>query len=157
MQYFEGLTREDEIKSRYKELAKKHHPDLGGCAEIMKAINAQYDQVITGAYQRAGKSITEIDELLKKDEALRNQVNAVLALEDVFIEICGSWIWLTGDTRRHKEKLKELKFCWSSPKLAWYWRSADKRSYNRTPLSLDEIRYKHGAHAIHRKGPILVG
>ncbi len=30
MKYFEALTEECEIKARYKELAKAHHPDKGG-------------------------------------------------------------------------------------------------------------------------------
>lgn len=60
MKYFLGLTQELEIKARYKELAKKHHPDLGGCAEIMKEVNAQYEKCMEGMYQHAGKSITEI-------------------------------------------------------------------------------------------------
>lgn len=145
MKYFENLTDENTIKARYKELAKAHHPDLGGCVEIMKVINAQYELVITGAYQTAGKSITEIDELLKDDLLLREKLNLILALEGLEIEICGKWLWVTGDTKTHKEKLKELKFFWSKLKTAWYWRDKDQRSFNRIPCSLDDIRYKYGS------------
>jgi len=144
MQYFEGLTNEEEIKARYKELAKKYHPDLGGDLEVMKVVNAQYEQVITGMYQRAGKSITEIDELLAKDSVMREKLRDIILLNDLMIELCGNWLWVTGNTKDHKEKLKEAKFRWSPNKGAWYWRAEGKRSWNRKPMGLDEIRYKHG-------------
>lgn len=148
MFYFEGLIEENEIKARYKELAKKYHPDLGGDLEVMKDINNQYEKVITGVYQRAGKSITEIDELLVKDAEIRAKMNAILLCEGLNIELCGSWIWVTGETKIYKDKLKEALFRWSPNKLAWYWREEGKRSYSRKNMCLDEIRYKHGSVAL---------
>jgi hypothetical protein len=151
--YFQGLTSEQDIKARYKSLAKEHHPDLGGCLETMKIINAQYDKVLTGAYQSQGKSITEIDELLEKDTAIRNQVIKVIHLEGLIVEICGSWIWITGDTKRHKDALKTAKFLWSPKKLCWYWRSEAKKGwfYRGNTYDLEAIRYKHGSINIPRR------
>ncbi len=151
MEYFTGLTIETEIKIRYKELAKAHHPDLGGCAEIMKEINNQYEKCISGMYQKAGKSITEIDELLAKDTLLRDKLNAIIALEGLMIEICGCWLWVTGETKIHKDILKACKFFWSNTKTAWYWRSEDKRTFSRGGKSLDEIRASHGSISIQNK------
>lgn len=42
MNYFKGCNTEDERKKRYKELCKKHHPDLGGDAEVFKEVGRQY-------------------------------------------------------------------------------------------------------------------
>ena len=148
MRYFEGLLNETEIKARYKELAKQHHPDLGGCADIMKAVNSQYEKVLTGQYQREGKSITEIDELFKSDIELRKKLNEILAIEGLEVELCGSWIWITGKTQENKELLKQCKFLWARKKKAWYWREEGNKSYNRKALSLEEIRYKHGSEAL---------
>ncbi|VVB80757.1 Uncharacterised protein [uncultured archaeon] len=146
MKYFEGLTDESSIKNRYKQLAKAHHPDLGGCVETMKIINSQYESVLSGIYQRAGKSITEIDDLFKEDIAMRQKLNAILLLDDLIIEICGNWLWITGETRKHKDILKSSGFYWASKKEAWYYRSEQFKSYgNRRLQSLDEIRYKHGS------------
>lgn len=148
MNYFEGLTEESAIKARYKELAKLHHPDLGGCKEVMQEVNAQYERVITGHYQRSGKSITEIDELLAKDLSMLAKLNEILLLPGLAIELCGSWLWITGNTKEHKDKLKSAAFMWSQNKLAWYWRAGDKKAkfrYNHEPNSLDQIRYKYGS------------
>ena len=148
MKYFENLTTENEIKARYKELAKKNHPDLGGCVEIMKAINTQYEIVITGAYQRAGKSITEIDELLKDDVILREKLNKIVNLKGLEIEICGSWIWITGETNKYKNEIKSCGFFWARLKKAWYWRKAEEKSRNRKKMSMDEIRNSHGSKSL---------
>lgn len=149
--YFDGLKLENEIKARYKELAKKHHPDLGGCAETMKEINNEYEKAITGMYETSGKSITEIEELLKKDALLREKLNGIITIEDLIIEICGSWLWITGNTKEHKDKLKSLQFFWAQKKCAWYWRSEENRSFNRKAMSLDEIRQKHGSFSVEHK------
>ena len=36
--------------------------------------------------------------------------------ENITIELIGSWIWVSGDTREIKEKLKEIGFKWASKK-----------------------------------------
>ena len=148
MKYFEGLTQEEEIKLRYKQLAKAHHPDLGGCAEIMKAINSQYEAVLTGAYQRAGKSITEIDDLIANDCILRDKLNEIIMHEGVNVELCGRWLWVTGDTRPVKDLLKAAKFKWAKTKKCWFWRADEDKSFNRKTMDLGEIRARHGCQSI---------
>jgi hypothetical protein len=146
MKYFEGLTNEIEVKQRYKELAKTHHPDRGGCVETMKRINSQYENCMKGFYQAAGKSISEIDELFEQDYLMRQKLNLILALEGLIIEICGNWLWVTGETKPHKDVLKSCGFFWASKKEAWYYRSEQFKSCgNRSSRTLDEIRYKHGS------------
>lgn len=156
-QYFEGLTQEAEIKTRYKELAKKFHPDLGGSLEAMKEINNQYEKVMEGAYQRAGKSITEIEELLKNDAELRDKLSKIITLEGLDIEICGSWLWITGDTKTYREIFKTLQFFWANQKKAWYFRSDKNKSYNRKSMSLEEIRYKHGSLSVKGSASLKLG
>ncbi len=40
--YFEGCNTWKDVKTRWRDLAKQYHSDLGGSDEIMKIINAQY-------------------------------------------------------------------------------------------------------------------
>jgi curved DNA-binding protein CbpA len=146
MIYFNNVSGESEIKTRYKNLAKKYHPDLGGDSEIMKAINAEYEIVITGSYQAQGKSITEIEELLKKDKQAMEVLQAISGIDGIFIELCGVWLWVTGNTKDVKDKLKESSFKWSPKKKAWYWRPPEQK-YRRygNRYSLEEIRVKYGS------------
>ena len=151
MNYFEGLTTESDIKSRYKDMAKKHHPDLGGDAEIMKAINNQYEKVLGGAYQKAGKSLSEIEELLKKDMGALAALNLIIGIDGINVELCGCWLWVSGETKTVKDRLKESGFLWSPVKKCWYWRPPEqkyKRFSKRGEYSLDEIRLRHGSEVI---------
>lgn len=41
--YFKNVKSLEDLKNQFKALARKNHPDAGGDAEIMKAINCEYD------------------------------------------------------------------------------------------------------------------
>ncbi len=43
MTYINNVQSLDDLKSQYRALALKNHPDAGGSDEAMKAINAEYD------------------------------------------------------------------------------------------------------------------
>lgn len=45
MSYFKKIQSLDDLKEQFKKLAREHHPDAGGDAEIMKQINQEYDSL----------------------------------------------------------------------------------------------------------------
>ena len=62
------------------------------------------------------------------------------------IEICGSWIWIGGETRIIKEELKNIGCWWSPTKAKWYWRSPEtKRYFARGNVSMPKIRDFYGS------------
>ena len=61
----------------------------------------------------------------------------------------GSWIWLSGETKIIKEKLKELNFKWASKKKMWYYGEMKGRSQKEK--SLDEIKSKYGCETVKTK------
>ena len=52
-QYFNGCTTKDELKTKYRELVKKYHPDINPNIDdkYIKEINAEYDKLYTRALQ----------------------------------------------------------------------------------------------------------
>ena len=69
------------------------------------------------------------------------------------IELCGSWLWIGGNTREHKEELKALSCRWSKNKKLWYWHHAEEgRKWRRGTYSMNEIRTKYGSQTF--KGPV---
>lgn len=45
MKYFKNISSFEDLKEQFKQLARANHPDAGGEAEVMKAINTEYDQL----------------------------------------------------------------------------------------------------------------
>jgi curved DNA-binding protein CbpA len=143
MTYFEGITTLEGLKRKYRELSKLNHPDLGGKTEIMQAINAEYEMMLTRVHDKEGNPLNAEEINIQKD--IMDVINKIVALKGLIIEVTGRWIWVTGETRQYKEYFKSLHFFWAHKKSAWYWRPADAKVYNRRPLSLDAIRYKYGS------------
>ncbi len=98
----------NEAKKIYKDLAKKLHPDVGGSTELFKILNEVYNHIL-----EHGISFVEGVEF---DLELEKVISKILHYENIVIEVVGSWIWLTGDTKAIKEVLKDLKFKWASKK-----------------------------------------
>ena len=129
---FKGVEGINEAKKIYKQLAKKLHPDVGGDEESFKLLNAIYTDLIEHKIYFSND--------IKIDIELEKIISLILHFENITIELVGSWIWVNGDTREIKEKLKEIGFKWASKKRMWYF--GEMKSKNPTPKSIDEINTK---------------
>ena len=142
-------TNLDELKKEYKALVRKYHPDLtGGTTETeMAEINAEFDWLhdTLPAVNAKGESYQPRADARGVAAEYRAAILAALRCEGVNVELCGSWIWATGETRQHKDKLKAAGFRWSQNKLAWYWHPAGYRKTSRHEWSLDDIRARFGS------------
>ena len=64
------------------------------------------------------------------------------------VELCGEWIWVSGETKIVKEHLKSAGFSWSKPKCSWYWRPENLKKFKRfkhEAWAMDVIRSKYGS------------
>lgn len=157
MKFFNECKTAEELKTLYKKLARKNHPDLGGDLETMKKINAEYDEM----YERL-KNIHEAADgktyekaTTETPEQFRNIIDN-LVIYDVTIDLVGSWIWVTGNTYTAKEILKELGFKWASKKKAWYWHADEDGVRRKSKMTLDEIKEKYGCESFKGKKAILI-
>lgn len=132
------------IKVAYRRACMKFHPDRGGSDEMMKAINQAYEVLegFTGNIESSGEE--------GYPEALNDAINKIRHLDGIIIEICGAWVWVTGNTKQHKDALGKsgAGFFWASKKQAWYFRPDDWKSSGKGSFSLDEIRAKHGSQEV---------
>ena len=150
MKYFMNCKTLDELKREYRRLSKIHHPDCGGDEETMKAINNEHDEVfeILKSQQntRAKADPTgKTKYTTETPEEFRRVVETLLKL-DLTVELCGSWLWISGDTKPQKEKLKAVGCRWSSSKKMWYWRhQEDGCSWSKGKKTMGEIRTKYGS------------
>ncbi|MEA1983082.1 MAG: hypothetical protein U9N39_06020 [Campylobacterota bacterium] len=131
---FFGVDGINEAKKVYKNLARKLHPDVGGSTEEFKILNAVYNYVLENGI------IVEDD--AEFDLELEKVISKILHYENLIIEVVGSWIWLSGETKAIKEILKELKFKWASKKKQWYY--GEMKGRNPKQKSMDDIKAKYG-------------
>lgn len=127
------------VKKAYRAACKKYHPDVNPAGEdMMKLINAAF--AVLKDYEGDVK-----EQQADYSELLNDALNAVLGLNGLVIEICGAWVWITGNTREHKDALKTASFKWANKKKAWYYRPADYKSRSKGSSTLDQIREKYGS------------
>ena len=132
---FSEVTGINEAKKVYKTLAKKLHPDVGGSEEEFKLLNAIYNDFIENKIYFSNDFKIDLD--------LEKIISQILHFENITIELVGSWIWLSGDTKEIKDKLKELGFKWASKKKMWFY--GEMKGRNPQEKSIDEIKAKYGS------------
>lgn len=138
---FSEVTGINEAKKVYKTLAKKLHPDVGGSEEEFKLLNAIYNDFIENKIYFSNEFKIDLD--------LEKIISQILHFENITIELVGSWIWLSGDTKEIKDKLKELGFKWASKKKMWYYGEMKGKSHGEK--SIDEIKGKYGSRTFKKK------
>ena len=138
---FKGLEGINEAKKVYKELAKKLHPDVGGTDEQFKILNKIYNDFIENGLR--------FEEDSEFDLELEKIISQILHYENIIIEVVGSWIWLSGDTKDIKETLKELGFKWASKKKMWYY--GEMKGRNPKQKNMDDIKAKYGSQTVKGK------
>ena len=154
MKWFKNVdfqTPIEDIKKQYLRLCKLHHPDLGGSVEDMAAINAEYEQLQRHHYNihrgKDGQVYTDERQDAPTEDASQftEWISSLLKM-GLTVEVCGSWLWVTGDTRPHKEELKSLGAYYSGSKKCWYMHPKEQKKYHhRRAQSMDRIREKYGS------------
>jgi len=148
MKHFNNPQTLEELKKQYRELAKEHHPDNGGNTATMQAINAEYEKLFeklknTHATHDGTTYTTEKDNPETAEQFIE-LISELMKMDNITIEIIGCFVWVSGETKPYKEKLKELKFRWHSKKLCWYLKPEDYKRRSHKDYSLDEIRSMYG-------------
>lgn len=144
LNYFINCNSIDDAKQLYKKLAKEHHPDKGGDVEIMKLINNEYDFFCKKFSFNSDKSNDESNDDFEMSQIFKDAIKNIIHLDDLIIELVGSWIWVTGNTKKHKETLKASKFIYAKNKEAWFFRTDENKRPNKNPMDLEEIKAKYG-------------
>ena len=160
--FFQDCQTIEEGKARYRELCKQHHPDAGGDLRTMQEVNQAWAEFQANsakaeararqkqAHSEGRKSAADYHDLDEVGQKIMDVINFALNLEGVEVELMGLWVWLTGNTRAHKETIKqwnkdhpEEKIKWAVKKSAWYFPGVP--TFNRQDTSLDEIRGRYGS------------
>ena len=149
--YFKDCTNIDEVKNTYRKLVKKYHPDINKNVDdcFIKEINSQYDMAIKRL--KDTKSTKKADSQVKEAELFKDIIVQLIKFDDIEIEICNWYLWVSGNTKPIKDLLKSLNFRWASKKKQWYYRPEWCYSRNRKEWSMEQIRSTYGSQKINNK------
>lgn len=149
MKYFNNCHTLEELKAEYRRLAKANHPDHGGDTATMQAINAEYDRLFSILKDQHNAAADENHQTTEAPEEFRAIVEILMNLDGLTVELCGSWLWISGETMKHKEALKAAGCKWASKKKMWSWHHEEDGSrWHRGKTSMQEIRHKYGSEIV---------
>jgi hypothetical protein len=140
--FYYGCTSAAEVQLRFEELSKIY----GNQEEVMLVLRNEYSTLMNVLMPSKPAEAEKEEKVTVSD--IINSLQAKINPEGLHLEICGSWLWITGKTYLVKDALKELGFRYSKNKLSWYWRSEDNRSGNQEPVPFEMIKEKYGAKEI---------
>lgn len=170
--YFKGCKTKQQLKVCFKVLLKENHPDNGGDLRTMQDINAEYNRLVdilpdvpgsekemarktektAKTEQNADTDFTDLPDSVKLAVARATQIPGVS------VEVCGCWVWVSGNTYAVKETLKEIGFRFSCKKKMWYFHEETEVSHKyrkHREVDMGEIRAKYGTETMRHKSVCL--
>lgn len=160
--YFDTCATLDDLKKAYRTLCKELHPDANpgrDTTALFQDLAAQYEK----AFERLRYIRTRADgttytrDTTETAQDFPRAVSAIISLAGIDIEICGSFIWVSGDTYTHRATLKALQYRYCAKKHMWYYdtdplnRARHKKTGGGTPM--EKIRERYGSVSVTPAGP----
>lgn len=138
---------QEQLKKHYKKLAFTLHPDCGGDVAQFQELQEEYkilfEKVKTKQVNFEGKTYEKETQETAQD--FMNIINEIIKM-GLQVELIGVWLWISGNTKEHKEELKNLGCKWAPKKACWSWHFEEGRKrYYKGEKSLDELRGKYGS------------
>lgn len=146
MKYLKDIKTLEELKREYRKWAMKLHPDMGGSTEEMQILNNEYETLFAKVkdihINKDGQEYRKATNEAPQD--FIKIINELLKLGGIHIEVIGCFLWVSGDTKSHKDKLKALGLKWHNKKSCWFLSPEGYRRHGNQEYSMDYIRNLYG-------------
>lgn len=153
--FFTGCKSTEEVKREYYNLAKQYHPDVNPTTDttaVMQEINAAYAAAMHSLKmgERPGEDAGFYAYYDGVAQNVKKAIDAILKFRGIDVEICGDWVWVSGETKPIREGLKKAGYKFAAKKVKWYF--AGRPSHNRGPqFTMEQIRQVHGSEYVKRR------
>ena len=160
MRYFSDCKTLDEAKRCFRSWAASLHPDCGGNAQEFAKMRADFEafRPISEKYDGETKQWQASD--------FADVIMQLMAIPKIKIEICGSFIWISGLTKDDKQEREQLKAVdggqamsparFAAKKKLWYFSPKGYRRKGRKTYSHDEIQNRYGSETIKRNKHVSI-
>jgi len=83
-----------------------------------------------------------------------NKIAKLLDNDEIEIEIVGSWLWISGDSKQYKNEIKEAGFRFSGAKKMWFYSCKTEYKSIKSNIDIDKIRSKYGSEILKNKSQL---
>ena len=147
--YFNQFMDIKELRDLYRSYCLKMHPDKGGDHNSFVEMQNEYEgvlKVISGnEKEKAFRENRDPHFTFEGEKAIMEMLSKVMRVPGIIIEICGSWIWISGNTFSVREILNGFGMRYSKPKKSWYFSAYMSKGKMRGRYSMKKIRNTFGS------------
>lgn len=114
----------ESLRQAYRKYALENHPDKHEEDEAekwtatFKRLQAEYDMLLSIRTRRQWK---DEKTTYAREKTIQAMIDKAMKIPGVYIELCGCWLWISGDTFMQRARLRLAGFKWSKKKQRWYW------------------------------------
>lgn len=149
MKYFTEIMSIEQLRTQFREYCLELHPDKGGDHKEFIEMKAEYDKVIERAskteFINAESENRKANFSFADEKELAEFLEKLMRVKGVVIELCGSWLWVSGNTILVKDQLKGFGMRFSKKKTAWYYSPYMGKTKRRGRYSMEKIRDTFGS------------
>lgn len=159
------LSSMNALRQAYRKLVLEYHPDKHSedeadkWTELFKALQLEYDLILSNLSR---SHFDDAKTTYDREKVLQDMIDRLMKIPEVYVELCGCWLWVSGDTFMQRARLKLLGFKWSKKKARWYWglTMTAKGKKKAKFKNMDGIYRKYGREVIGQseaEEPLLIG
>jgi hypothetical protein len=152
MKYFLEQKTIEDLRTDFHRLCITMHPDKGGNHADFIEMKKEYDSLIERSVYLSNRSdINENKEPRHSaihEKEISDMLEKIFSVPGITIELCGSWIWISGNTFAVKSQLFALGFRFSGTKKKWYFSPYMSTERKRGVYSMKKIYQKFGREVV---------
>lgn len=151
---FENAMSYEEIKKSYVERVTEFRGNQSALKFINQAFAKYVDEVKDIHVNSKGETYQK--EVKESTEDFTALINELIAMDGIIVEACGTWLWVSGATKEHKDALKACGFKYAAKKKMWYKAPAGTKHYKgKKTWEMNKIREAYGSEIVESADEIV--